>query len=309
MRSLTLIIGLACLERTRVEALKANHTADAQDALDNLIDKVMNKLVDRLLNVEPTLSANLFAKVPRSIPFTIPYNPLNPTSSNIRMRKNLAPTRSLQAWAGIGRREAFLAGLASLGLTSQAGPASADLGSFAAEKAGQFLAILQGSGGATAPAAIQGSGQLMAQKGHGTCIEPVQQNLRWKADRNVAERIDCYNRDFAEYFGYWERTGFLSEEQGSGDDGKGPVTFYDSVTGKPLFVAPQGRSWEQFVAESKFHGWPSFRDNEVVMENVRVLPDGETVSVDGTHLGHNLPDGTGNRYCINLVSVAGQKKA
>jgi peptide methionine sulfoxide reductase MsrB len=23
-------------------------------------------------------------------------------------------------------------------------------------------------------------------------------------------------------------------------------------------------------------------------------------------LGHNIPDGTGNRYCINLVSVAGQ---
>ena len=32
----------------------------------------------------------------------------------------------------------------------------------------------------------------------------------------------------------------------------------------------------------------------------------ETVSADGTHLGHNLPDRTGNRYCINLVSVAGR---
>ena len=31
----------------------------------------------------------------------------------------------------------------------------------------------------------------------------------------------------------------------------------------------------------------------------------EVVSVDGTHLGHNLPDSKGNRYCINLVSVAG----
>ena len=39
---------------------------------------------------------------------------------------------------------------------------------------------------------------------------------------------------------------------------------------------------------------------------VRCLPNGETVSVDGTHLGHNLPDKTGNRYCINLVSVAGR---
>jgi peptide methionine sulfoxide reductase MsrB len=30
------------------------------------------------------------------------------------------------------------------------------------------------------------------------------------------------------------------------------------------------------------------------------------VSVDGTHLGHNLPDRRGNRYCINLVSIAGR---
>jgi len=54
------------------------------------------------------------------------------------------------------------------------------------------------------------------------------------------------------------------------------------------------------------HGWPSFRDNEVVWDNgVRVLKSGEAVSLDGTHLGHNLPDFSGNRYCINLVSVAG----
>ena len=47
-------------------------------------------------------------------------------------------------------------------------------------------------------------------------------------------------------------------------------------------------------------------DEEVVWDNVRVLKgSGETVSVDGTHLGHNLPDRSGNRYCINLVSVAG----
>ena len=33
--------------------------------------------------------------------------------------------------------------------------------------------------------------------------------------------------------------------------------------------------------------------------------DGEAVSMQGTHLGHNLPDRKGNRYCINLCSVAG----
>ncbi len=40
-----------------------------------------------------------------------------------------------------------------------------------------------------------------------------------------------------------------------------------------------------------------------------MLPDGEAVSVAGTHLGHNLPDGKGNRYCINLVSVAAEGTA
>lgn len=45
---------------------------------------------------------------------------------------------------------------------------------------------------------------------------------------------------------------------------------------------------------------------QVVWENVRVLKNGETVSTGGTHLGHNLPDRSGNRYCINLVSIAGK---
>jgi peptide methionine sulfoxide reductase MsrB len=48
-------------------------------------------------------------------------------------------------------------------------------------------------------------------------------------------------------------------------------------------------------------------------DNVRTLAGttGEMVSVDGTHLGHNIPDnfpGTQhprNRYCINLISVSG----
>ena len=62
------------------------------------------------------------------------------------------------------------------------------------------------------------------------------------------------------------------------------TTFHDSVTGKPLFVAPRGRSFELFLRESEAHGWPSFRDEEVVWENVRCLEDGEAVSVDGTHV-------------------------
>lgn len=84
------------------------------------------------------------------------------------------------------------------------------------------------------------------------------------------------------------------------------IHFYDSNTGKLLYTAPQERSMEEFLAESRAHGWPSFRDQEVNWENVRCLKNGETVSVDGTHLGHNLPDKKGSRYCINLVCIAGR---
>ena len=86
----------------------------------------------------------------------------------------------------------------------------------------------------------------------------------------------------------------------------GEIIFYDSNTGKPLFMlGPKTRSLQEFIQESLSHGWPSFRDEEVLWESVRCLPNGESVSVDGTHLGHNLPDSSGNRYCINLVSIAG----
>eukprot|EP00549_Striatella_unipunctata_P016563 CAMPEP_0118696536 /NCGR_PEP_ID=MMETSP0800-20121206/13905_1 /TAXON_ID=210618 ORGANISM="Striatella unipunctata, Strain CCMP2910" /NCGR_SAMPLE_ID=MMETSP0800 /ASSEMBLY_ACC=CAM_ASM_000638 /LENGTH=182 /DNA_ID=CAMNT_0006595667 /DNA_START=71 /DNA_END=619 /DNA_ORIENTATION=- len=150
------------------------------------------------------------------------------------------------------------------------------------------------------PPCIMGDESIMSQKEHGTSHTPVQQNLRWGCDWDTADRICNFNRHYAEFSGYWETTKFLKEESSSG-----LVTFYDSNTGKPLFVAPKGRSFDDFVHESQGHGWPSFRDEEVVWDNVRVLPDGETVSLDGTHLGHNLPDRKGSRYCINLVSVAG----
>lgn len=42
---------------------------------------------------------------------------------------------------------------------------------------------------------------------------------------------------------------------------------------------------QNLTAFSTTSGWPSFRDQEVVWDNVRVLKDGETVSLSGTHLG------------------------
>jgi peptide methionine sulfoxide reductase MsrB len=118
-----------------------------------------------------------------------------------------------------------------------------------------------------------------------------------------AGQICCFNRHYAERSGTFTNTGFPAEFAGATPEA--PMTFFDPVTLKPLFRAPVGRTAEAFLAESAAHGWPSFRDAEVAWEHVRVLPDGETVSVDGTHLGHNLPDRAGNRYCINLCSVAG----
>lgn len=151
-----------------------------------------------------------------------------------------------------------------------------------------------------------GDESLMAQKEHGTSSQPVQSDLLYGVSNKLADRICNFNRHFAEMSGYFQSTNFEDMVLSA----NGPITFYDSVTGKPLFVAPINRSADAFVQESKIHGWPSFRDDEVVWDNVRILRNnGEAVSVDGTHLGHNLPDRSGNRYCINLVSIAGNPTA
>lgn len=155
---------------------------------------------------------------------------------------------------------------------------------------------------------VMGDESIMSPKSHGTSNTPVQENLRWDCDRKVADNICNFNRHYAEYRGYWRTTSFVEQAKLEYEQ-NGEVKFYDSNTGKLLFVAPKGRSFEEFIKESLSHGWPSFRDEEVVWDDVRCLPNGEAVSLAGTHLGHNLPDFSGNRYCINLVSVAGNPVA
>ncbi len=153
-----------------------------------------------------------------------------------------------------------------------------------------------------------GSESIMSPKAHGTSAVAVQSDLRWGCPSALASNICNYNRHYAEHSGFFSssKTTFLKDFADATPTAEKPTTFYDSNSGLPLFVAPVGRSPAAFLSESESHGWPSFRDSEVVWENVRVLEDGETVSVGGTHLGHNLPDKKGNRYCINLVSVAGK---
>ena len=153
---------------------------------------------------------------------------------------------------------------------------------------------------------ILGDESIMSQKAHGTTDKPVQENLKWNVDRARADQICSFNRHYAEYSGYaWSNDVTWVSEMQSLPEGT-EFTYYDSVSGAPLFIAPRGRSMSEFLQESRAHGWPSFRDEEVVWDNVRCLDDGETVSLTGTHLGHDLPDLHGNRYCINLICVAGR---
>ena len=83
------------------------------------------------------------------------------------------------------------------------------------------------------------------------------------------------------------------------------TTFYDAQCGLPLFEAPIGRTFFDWEDESTNHGWPSFREAELIADNVVIHSGGEMASTCGTHLGHNLPDSE-DRYCIDLVCIAGQ---
>ena len=167
------------------------------------------------------------------------------------------------------------------------------------------LGLTGGGGSGYADPCVMGDESIMSPKAHGTSDVPVQADLRWDCDRKVADNICNFNRHYAEYRGYWQSTPFIQQAKEEYEK-NGEIKFYDSNTGKLLFIAPKGRSFDEFIQESVGHGWPSFRDQEVVWDDVRCLKNGEAVSLAGTHLGHNLPDASGNRYCINLVSVAGR---
>ena len=81
----------------------------------------------------------------------------------------------------------------------------------------------------------------MSQKAHGTCEKPVMDNLLYGCDFETADKICCFNRHYAEHSGYAfmnPRT-WLAHLAKVGD---AEVTYYDSVSGKPLFIAPKGRT-------------------------------------------------------------------
>jgi hypothetical protein len=57
------------------------------------------------------------------------------------------------------------------------------------------------------------------------------------------------------------------------------------------------------------HGWPSFRDEEVVWDNVRCLRDGECVSLTGVHSSWRLPcwAARGRRLLSLILRVVGPR--
>lgn len=89
---------------------------------------------------------------------------------------------------------------------------------------------------------LVGSPSIMDQKEHGTCVAPAQDNLRFGSDFKTADRIGCYNRNWAEFAGYAFSNDKTWTKEVLNSSSDRPVTYYDSVTGKPLFRGPVGRS-------------------------------------------------------------------
>lgn len=115
---------------------------------------------------------------------------------------------------------------------------------------------------------IPGDESIMRIKEHGTSNSPVQSTLRWSCDVDLADKICNFNRHYAEQSGYLESSSIRFLPYGGSSDSvepseAKPVVFYDSNTGNEVFRAPVGRSWDDFINESRRHGWPSFRDQEV----------------------------------------------
>ena len=154
------------------------------------------------------------------------------------------------------------------------------------------------------------------------CTGAIQKNLRYNmSGRSIPDALPVYDpkETLADaiccdltYRGYAETQGTYAlpdVDLFANMNQKGETTFYDPVCGIPLFIVPRGRTLEDFKKETTEHGWPSFRDEEIVKGNVFNETGGPGVrSACGTHLGDNLPEGGHNRYCLDLACVSGNPK-
>ena len=80
----------------------------------------------------------------------------------------------------------------------------------------------------------------MAPKAHGSTAYPVQAELRWNVDWEVADSICSFNRNGAERNSYFTEcrdfTKQIGWQRGKDMSDVAPIVFYDSVSGKPLFT-------------------------------------------------------------------------
>ena len=142
----------------------------------------------------------------------------------------------------------------------------------------------------------------------------VQNDLRWGCDRKLAQRFCVVDTRYDS--GEEEAEDFCFEIQSSFEDEapeeiqrKNQIKFYDSKSGKALFLVPAEsvhRTFDDFLQESLEQGHLCFRDYEVNWDRVRCTQSGELFSTDGTRLGFYSPDVTGNRYLVNLLAIAGR---
>ena len=79
---------------------------------------------------------------------------------------------------------------------------------------------------------------IMREKLHGTAEVPCQKNLRYGCDFETADKICCFNKKVMEpaEYAFQEQRTWLADLQALAPGSS--ITYYDSVTGKPLIIAP-----------------------------------------------------------------------
>ena len=153
-----------------------------------------------------------------------------------------------------------------------------------------------------------------------TCQGPIQDKLAFNlTNRSIPEGLPIFNQteSLADAICCDSRYSYFAEPRFTYNHSdinlynylnpNGTTVFYDSVCGLPLFRVPVNRSLDDFKKETDEHGWPSFRQAEVIADHVSIDSNDFVYSKCGTHLGSNLPD-DGNkkiRYCLDLVCISG----
>lgn len=131
-------------------------------------------------------------------------------------------------------------------------------------------------------------------------MESVTSFMGMKIDYKLADRVCCRNEDVYAT----EPSGYHATDASVCSRDWIRTTRPCSTIRCAVFVAPRGRTFEEFKDQSVRHGWPSFRPKEIVSENVILHDGGRLESKCGTRLGRNLPDGDRDRYSVNLLCVS-----